>query len=45
MQIIGRPNIHFDAPKFNWIGRLTNVSDLVVVWHGAKAKTMPTGRS
>lgn len=40
MQILGRPNIKFDAPKFSWIGRLTNVIDLIVAWHGAKAKTV-----
>lgn len=40
MQIIGRPNIKFDAPKFSWIGRLTNVIDLVVAWHGAQAKNV-----
>lgn len=40
MQMLGDPNIKYDAPKFNWIGRMTNVIDVVVAWHGAKAKTI-----
>jgi tripartite-type tricarboxylate transporter receptor subunit TctC len=40
MQILGQPNIHFDVPKFNWIGRLTNVIDLVITWHGSQAETI-----
>jgi tripartite-type tricarboxylate transporter receptor subunit TctC len=40
MQLLEVPNIEYDAPKFNWIGRMTNVIDVVVAWHGAKAKTI-----
>ncbi|MGE5538044.1 MAG: Bug family tripartite tricarboxylate transporter substrate binding protein [Gemmatimonas sp.] len=39
MQIVGQPNIRYDAPKFTWIGRMTNVTDLVISWHEADAKT------
>lgn len=40
MQLLGVPNIEYDATKFTWIGRMTNVIDVVVAWHTAKAKTM-----
>ena len=40
MQMLDVPNIEYDAPKYNWIGRMTNVIDVVVAWHEAKAKTM-----
>jgi tripartite-type tricarboxylate transporter receptor subunit TctC len=45
MQLVGQANIKYDAPKFNWIGRLSNVIDLVVAWHGAKAKTLEDVKS
>ena len=39
-QLIGQSNIKYDALQFNWIGRITNVTDLVIVWHESKAKTI-----
>jgi tripartite-type tricarboxylate transporter receptor subunit TctC len=45
MQLVGQANIKYDAPKFNWIGRISNVIDLVVAWHGAKAKTLEDVKS
>ena len=40
MQIVGQPNIEYDAPKFNWVGRITGVTDLVIVWHQSPVKTI-----
>lgn len=40
MQLLGVPNIEYDATKYVWIGRMTNVIDVVVAWHGAKAKSL-----
>jgi tripartite-type tricarboxylate transporter receptor subunit TctC len=40
MQLLERPKIKFDARKFNWIGRMTDVTSLVVAWHKSKAKTI-----
>ena len=40
MQLLERPKIKFDARKLNWIGRMTDVNSLVVLWHKSKAKTI-----
>lgn len=40
MQMLDIPNVEYDAPKFNWIGRMTNVIDVVVLWHEAKVKSL-----
>jgi tripartite-type tricarboxylate transporter receptor subunit TctC len=40
MQMLDIPNVEYDAPKYNWIGRMTNVIDVVVVWHDAKVKNL-----
>lgn len=40
MQLLERPKIKFDARKFTWIGRMTDVTSLVVAWHKSKAKTI-----
>ncbi len=40
MQLLDRPKIKFDARKFTWIGRMTDVTSLVVAWHKSKAKTI-----
>jgi tripartite-type tricarboxylate transporter receptor subunit TctC len=40
MQLLERPKIKFDARKFTWIGRMTDVTSLVVGWHKSKAKTI-----
>jgi len=40
MQIVGQPNIEYDAPKFSWVGRITNVTDLVITWHESPVKTI-----
>lgn len=40
MQQLKRPKINFDARKFNWIGRFTDVTVLVITWHTSKVKTI-----
>ncbi len=40
MQLLERPKIKFDARKITWIGRMTDVTSLVVAWHKSKAKTI-----
>lgn len=32
--------IAYRAAEFNWIGRASNVTELLIGWHGAKAKTI-----
>jgi tripartite-type tricarboxylate transporter receptor subunit TctC len=39
MQQLKRPKINFDAPKFNWIGRFSDVTSLVIAWHSSKVKS------
>lgn len=39
MQLLEQPGIKFDARKFNWIGRLTDVNSLVVSWNRSPAKS------
>ena len=34
------PGIAFRSAEFNWIGRASNVTELLIGWHGAKAKTI-----
>lgn len=40
MQQLKQPKIKFDAREFNWIGRMTDVTVLIIGWHKAKAKTI-----
>lgn len=40
MQMLDIPNVEYDAPKYSWIGRMTNVVDVVVLWHTAKVKSL-----
>jgi tripartite-type tricarboxylate transporter receptor subunit TctC len=38
-QIMGSPNIEYDARKFNWLGRMTSTIDVHYVWHTSETKT------
>jgi len=40
MQQLKRPKINYDARKFAWIGRFTDVVSLIFTWHGSKVKTI-----
>jgi tripartite-type tricarboxylate transporter receptor subunit TctC len=40
MEILGQPGIQFEADKFNWIGRISDVRSLIGVWHEAPVKTI-----
>jgi tripartite-type tricarboxylate transporter receptor subunit TctC len=37
-QVLKNPAIDFDAAKFNWIGRMTSVVEVTVVWHTSPVK-------
>lgn len=39
-QVLKNPAIDFDAAKFNWIGRMTSVVEVTVVWHTSPVKTI-----
>lgn len=39
-QMLGQSGIKFDAARFSWIGRITDVNDLIGVWHTAPVKTI-----
>lgn len=38
-EALGNPSAKYKAGEFNWIGRVTDVSDVAIAWHTAKAKT------
>lgn len=40
MQQLKRPKINYDARKFAWIGRFTDVISLIFTWHSSKVKTI-----
>jgi tripartite-type tricarboxylate transporter receptor subunit TctC len=40
MQLLGQKGIQFDAPKFSWIGRMSDVVSLIGVWHTAPVQTI-----
>lgn len=37
-EALGNPSAKYKAGEFNWIGRVTDVSDVAIAWHTAKAK-------
>ncbi|MFT5538912.1 MAG: tripartite-type tricarboxylate transporter receptor subunit TctC [Alphaproteobacteria bacterium] len=39
MQQLKRPKINFDARKFNWVGRFSDVTSLVISWNTSKVKS------
>jgi len=38
-QRLGQSNINFDVGKFNWIGRLTNNTPVMITWHESPIKS------
>jgi tripartite-type tricarboxylate transporter receptor subunit TctC len=40
MEILGQPGIQFEADKFNWIGRISDVRSLIGVWYKSPVKTI-----
>lgn len=44
LQVLGQPNIHFDAEKFSWIGRIDDNVTLIGVWHTAPVKNIEDTR-
>ena len=45
MQILGQPGIQFDAEKFNWIGRISDVRSLIGVWHESGVRTIEDAKT
>lgn len=40
MQLLGQPGILFDADRFVWLGRMSDVDTVLGVWHAAGVKTI-----
>lgn len=40
MELLGQPGIQFEADRFNWIGRISDVRSLIGVWHQSPVKTI-----
>lgn len=39
-QVLGDETVNYDATEFNWLGRLTSVVEVTVVWETSPAKTV-----
>ena len=39
-QFLGKDNVHFDAAKFGWIGRMSSNVEITYVWHTTGASTV-----
>ena len=39
-QMLEQSGIKFDAAKFSWIGRITDVNDLIGIWNTSRVKTI-----
>ena len=39
-QVLKHKAVHYDARKFNWLGRLTTAVECTIVWHSAPVKTI-----
>ena len=37
-QLLGGPNIEYDARQFNWVGRVTSTVDVHYAWHTSKTR-------
>ena len=44
-QALGESALRYDAPAFNWIGRLNSNVEVQQVWHAAAVKTIDDARS
>jgi tripartite-type tricarboxylate transporter receptor subunit TctC len=38
--VLGQSGLQYDAKKFNWIGRLTPITQVFYTWHSSKTKTL-----
>ncbi len=39
-EALGTPGIQYKSAEFNWIGRVTNIIEITLVWETSKAKTV-----
>ena len=44
-QALGESALRYDAPAFNWIGRVNSNVEVQQVWHTAAVKTIDDARS
>jgi tripartite-type tricarboxylate transporter receptor subunit TctC len=40
-QLFAAPNMDFEMGKFNWVGRINSATNIGIIWHTARAKTIP----
>lgn len=45
MQLLGQPGILFDADRFVWLGRMSDVDTVLGVWHTAPVNTIEDTKS
>lgn len=45
MEILAQPGIQFEADKFTWIGRISDVRSLIGVWHESGVKTIEDAKT
>lgn len=39
-EVLGNPGVKYRSSEFNWIGRATNVVDIVMTWHTSKTRNV-----
>lgn len=39
-EVLGNPGVKYRSTEFNWIGRATNVVDIVMTWHTSKTRNV-----
>jgi tripartite-type tricarboxylate transporter receptor subunit TctC len=39
-EVLGNPGAKYRSAEFNWIGRVTNVADIVMTWHTSKTRNI-----
>jgi tripartite-type tricarboxylate transporter receptor subunit TctC len=44
-QVLKHKAVHYDARKFNWLGRLTTAVECTIVWHTAPVKTIEDAKT
>lgn len=44
-QVMGSPNVKFDAQKFNWIGRVNSNVEVQQTWHTSGVKTIADAKA
>jgi tripartite-type tricarboxylate transporter receptor subunit TctC len=37
-QALGEPNVQFDVRRFNWLGNVSEVNNVLAIWHGKRVR-------